>query len=88
VKGCRGKGGMMIRCSNTVRLIMLKCLIDLGLTKGLNDGKGDDFDSDEESPGNEDSDFSEKMGIERKLIRPQIKPDAKHLLHKDKKDEN
>lgn len=60
----------MTRCSSIVRPYIQVNFIDLGLTKGLNDGKEDNFDSDEDTPGDQDSDFSEKMGIERKLIKP------------------
>jgi len=55
-------------------LVYLTGVIDLGLTKGIDDdqesrGRIFDVDSDENSCG-DDSDFSDKVGIERRLIKP------------------
>jgi hypothetical protein len=59
----------------------------LGITRGLNEGE-EDYDSDEESPYGDDSDFSDKIGIERKLIRPQLKPPDTKLHNKERKEDN
>ena len=43
--------------------------LDLSLTKGIDEAKVCEVDSDENSCG-DDSDFSDKVGIERRLIKP------------------
>jgi hypothetical protein len=64
----------------------------LDLTRGLDDDQGSKrvrVDSDEDSCG-DDSDYTEKIGLERRLIRPQIKPllDGSKPLVRERKDDS
>ena len=57
---------IIVRKKHTCVLIIF---LDLSLTKGIDEAKVCEVDSDENSCG-DDSDFSDKVGIERRLIKP------------------
>jgi hypothetical protein len=60
----------------------------LGLGKGMDDDLNVDVDSDENSCG-DDSEVSDKNGIERRIIRPQICPSKQTItIPRERKEES
>jgi hypothetical protein len=64
----------MIKSWTIVSDILIMYVVDLSLTKGIDDdgesrSRMFEVNSDENSCG-DDSDFSDKVGIERRLIKP------------------